>query len=605
MIRFAFGWVMLLAVTLSGVGQELLTNPSFDTPAGPGLAPGWHNASWGLKSQPGFAILPEGGGQQLTLAEVPGAQAWLGMAQTLRALPPGNYRLTARLKADRAIPVDLQLRLAPSPYTAYGRTRQELPAGVWTEVVAYAQLPALQDDVFFMILQHAPGTVLVQRVSAQKLDDRRLTANERQALETRFGPPLAAVDESSLLAETDVRILKNRTAPLTIQVLDDAGRPVPRAEVRVEHTRHNFHFGAGFDPQIIEKPNETEVDRRHREAFLKLFNYATVHLYWSTYEPQPGGYGHEKAQRSIRWLQEHRLTPRGHPVFWNHRAGVPRWLEERNLSEAEVIGQMDARLGQLSATVLKDLHDADIFNELVHWERFSNSLTRVVAAQGKTNLVARYLRAVRQLNPDLLCVVNDYDNSPDYYALLKTLIATGAPVDILGQQSHMHGGTWSLTQIWTVLERLGSLQRPVLFSELSVLSGPRRDIDWQTERRLEKWGTDPENERKQADYLEQFFRISFSHPACQGIVLWDYADRHAWLGAPVGLLRADGSRKPSFEKLDRLINEQWRTRGTFTSDAQGRVVIPAAFEGDYEIRRGDRVARGNHRVSAPWQAVVR
>jgi GH35 family endo-1,4-beta-xylanase len=414
----------------------------------------------------------------------------------------------------------------------------------------------------------------------------------------------SVADVARLLADTDARIRQHRTAPLVIEVRDEAGKPMAGARVRVDHVKHRFLFGAGFDTQLLPADRETEVDLRHREQFLKLFNSATVHLYWGSYEPRRGEPQHEARNRCVQWLHAHGLAARGHPVFWNHRAAVPRWVVELNPAPDELRSLLDGRLAQLSQTVLPGLRDVDVFNELSQWERFDNPFTRLLQAQGKVAIAAHYLKEVKRLNPALLTVVNDYETSPRYAALLRDVIAAGAPVDIIGQQSHMHGGNWSFGQLWTILERLSALERPVLFTELSVLSGPRREIDWKTESRLEGWETDGQNEAAQADYLEEFYRVAFSHPNCLGIVLWNYSDRRAWLGAPVGILRKDGTPKPACLRLDALINQRWRTRGDFVTDAHGQVVVPAAFEGTYELRHGARLHRGEHRAGAPWKPVI-
>jgi GH35 family endo-1,4-beta-xylanase len=422
-------------------------------------------------------------------------------------------------------------------------------------------------------------------------------------LSAQTTPPLAE-DEARLLAETDARIQKARTAPLAITVLNAQGKPVPHAEVKVEHLRHDFYFGAGFDARIRERPDETEVDKRHREHFLRLFNYATVHLYWGGYEPQRGQPQSAIRLQYIQWIKDKGLTPRGHPVFWNQDNVLPRWLMEQPPEPDAMRALMDERLREMSATVLPALADADIFNELVHWERFTNNpMTRLVQAQGKVAVVAHYLKEARRLNPQLKLVVNDYDRSAAFTRLVGELIQAGAPVDIIGQQSHMHDGNWPFRQVWEILQRHTALGRPVLFTELSVLSGPRRKLDWRS--RVPDWHTEPQYEAVQAEYLEQFYRLLFSHTNCIGVVVWSYSDRGAWMGAPVGLLRPDGTPKPAYEKLDRLINQQWRTRGVFTTDPRGRLTIPAAFAGEYRLTVSGRVTNAWHTVAKPLNLTLR
>ena len=70
------------------------------------------------------------------------------------------------------------------------------------------------------------------------------------------------------------------------------------------------------------------------------------------------------------------------------------------------------------------------------------------------------------------------------------------------------------------------------------------------------------------------------------ITYWGISDRGAWLGAPIGLLRADGSRKPAYEVLDELINDEWwLAPTTMRTDAGGRVQVTGAH-GDYQVRCG-------------------
>ena len=336
--------------------------------------------------------------------------------------------------------------------------------------------------------------------------------------------------------------------------------------------------------------------------FLRLFNAATITYYWRAYEPQPGVDAHKTLLRQIEWLHAHGFSIRGHPLFWNPSGNLPAWLRELNPPPLAMERLCDRRLSELSRDVLPFLDNADVFNELVNWENVTNAFTRLLAERGKVNLITQYVQEFKRRNPDVLSVINDYDLSPEYFDLLKSLIEAGAPIDMIGLQAHMHGGYWSVSRTWSTLERLALLGRPILFSEVSVLSGPVKPIHDATP--VPGWETNPEDEARQADFLEQFYRLAYSHPACAGIMLWNYSDRCAWLGAPVGILRQDGTPKPAFARLDHLINHQWRTHGVFRTDGEGKVAIPFAYEGHYRIRCDGDVLEGDHRVSAPWTAVL-
>jgi GH35 family endo-1,4-beta-xylanase len=433
------------------------------------------------------------------------------------------------------------------------------------------------------------------------VDEAGLSVSEEARVERVLGPPLPAVDEAQVVGETEARIQAGRTAPLTVNVVSAAGRPVAGAVVRVEHLRHLFWFGAGFDWGLLPQPNETKADQLEREAFLRLFNAATVRIYTEDYEPRPGVYRDDACLQAISWLAAHGLRVRGHPLYWN--AASPRWLQAAAPSSDDVRIWMEGLLAHASSTILPRMDDIDVFNEVVAWDRVSSAMTPVLAGAQKAAVIAGYLRRFKGLNPQVGAVVNDNDSTPEYYHLLRNVIDAGAPLDAIGLQSHMQNGTWSVAQLWNVLNRLGLLGRPVLFTELSVISGAPRAFNWRPAS--PPWETTSAGEAAQADYLDRFYRLVYSHPAASGIFYWDYSDRGAWLGCPVGLLRKDGTPKPAYWRLDRLINQVWRTHGEYRADAKGRVVVPHAYEGEYRITANGVEQRGEHRVQRPLEAVVR
>ncbi len=219
-------------------------------------------------------------------------------------------------------------------------------------------------------------------------------SNEKRD-ENKAGQATDTVDINTILSQTEERILKNRTAPMVIQVLDKNGKPVKNTKIDVQHLKHLFYFGAGFDRTLL-RTNMNEVEQNHRDAFLKLFNYSTVHLYWGGYESQQGKYNHQVAIDSIRWLKEHGLTARGHPIHWNHPASVPRWVTEMKPDADKMRSLLTERVKQLSETVLPGIHDADVFNELVNWERFNNPFTSLVKERGKTSTVVDCIKEVKK-----------------------------------------------------------------------------------------------------------------------------------------------------------------------------------------------------------------
>ena len=89
------------------------------------------------------------------------------------------------------------------------------------------------------------------------------------------------------------------------------------------------------------------------------------------------------------------------------------------------------------------------------------------------------------------------------------------------------------------------------------------------------------DEAAQADYAVKFYRVCFAHPAMRAITWWDLCDQGSWRPGG-GMLRADMSPKPVYEQLKRLIHEEWKTRTSGATDADGRFTF-RGFCGTYRL----------------------
>lgn len=176
---------------------------------------------------------------------------------------------------------------------------------------------------------------------------------------------------------------------------------------------------------------------------------------------------------------------------------------------------------------------------------------------------------------------NDYETGDANVALLTALQKQNALPDAIGIQSHMHSGPWPISKVWQIADRFAKFGKPVHFTETTVISGPRRDVDYKGPAPTD-WLTTPEDEKAQADYLVDFYSVLFSHPALRAITYWDFSDHDAWLGAPAGLVRRDMSPKPAYDRLLELIHKTWWTDAQGQTDSKG-VFRQHAFYGTYTL----------------------
>ena len=235
----------------------------------------------------------------------------------------------------------------------------------------------------------------------------------------------------------------------------------------------------------------------------------------------------------------------------------------------------------------------DVINEVVimpEFEKEDNAITRLCQKTGRVGLVKKVFDQARAMDPDATLLLNDFNTSERYRQLIEDCLEAGVPIDVIGIQSHQHQGFWGMDKLHEVLDRFASFGMPMHFTENTFVSGdlmPPHIVDlndWQ----VPSWPTTPEGEDRQARDLVAMVETLFAHPLVEAFTNWDFTDG-AWLGAPAGLVRLDGSRKPSFEALKERIRGSWHTKLTLMTDEQGQCAVEG-FRGEYALRCGGKAA---------------
>ena len=393
----------------------------------------------------------------------------------------------------------------------------------------------------------------------------------------------AAEPSAPLSAEQiDQRIRQHRTAEATLTVLDAAGQPLAGAEVTAEQKRHKFLFGCNL--YAFARCGQPALEQAYRTQFGDLLNFATLGFYWSAYERQRGRTQAEYVGSAADWCRENAIRAKGHPLCWHET--TPAWLEALS---GEQVEQAQWDRIQRDVSQFKGRIDTwDVINESVvmpDHQGGRNPVAAMCRRMGRQRLIEKVFAVARQANPRAALVLNDFELSERYEAVIRECLDAGVGFDVIGLQSHMHGGCWPAERTWRTCERFAKFGKPLHFTEVTVLSGPRPRPGGPGGRPA-GWESTSEGEATQARQVTEFYRVLFSHPAVEAITWWDFSDLRAWQGAPAGLVRKDMTPKPVYAELKKLIRGQWWTGPTtLRTDSAGRASF-RGFLGEYELRAG-------------------
>ncbi len=384
-------------------------------------------------------------------------------------------------------------------------------------------------------------------------------------------------------------IEKNRKSEVTLRVEDVAGCAMPGAKVFIEQISSEFLFGA--NAFMLGGYPTAELNQRYEDAFVNLFNSATIPFYWRDLEPEPGKLRFEEGSRAIvrrpppdrvvAFCEKQGLSSVGHPLVWDFiRWSVPDWLSG---NPAESAPLWEKRVAEIAQRYGNRIQRWDVVNEVLTTSSrlaknlskpMPNNYARLAFAWAEKYLPAR---AFLMINETTACWGGE---AQAYARLIRSLLADDARISGIGMQFHLFsdaenrqvlaGERFRPADLLEALDTLASLHRPIHISEITLTS-------------LED---DANGRTAQATMARNFYRLWFSHPAVHAITWWNFPDGGAVQGedkVASGLINRAMEPKAAYLALQKLIRQEWRTQLSADTDSHGTVTF-RGFHGHYRAR---------------------
>jgi GH35 family endo-1,4-beta-xylanase len=438
----------------------------------------------------------------------------------------------------------------------------------------------------------------------------------------------------------DQDIEKNRKADATFRI---EGVPAG-AEIKIEQLSHDFIFGAHIFN--FNQLGTNERNRKYKDLYGNLFNSATIAFYWKNFEMQPGEPRYKEAMRDteaywndvkepkkephwrrpaadpvVEFCESKGIRLHGHTLIWGNRVWhFPQWVfdqfcpadekqkliklgpdgikrltpaqiagvapgysqEMKRLYEKRVVELVDHYQGRLQSWDVVNESSIDFHGTSVTGDAVTKSGFHILMPGDYT--YQAFKTADREFPKSVLLNINDYANNVTYANQTKDLLENGCRFDILGSQMHLFDPKQCLdiadgkpietpTQIRQRMEILAKAGLPIHLSEITITSP----------------GDDARGREIQAVVARNMYRLWFSLKPMMGVTWWNVVDDCGAPGEPAisGLFTRNMEPKPSYHALDKLINQEWKTRMTVKTSDNGNVNF-RGFKGRYQVSWTDK-----------------
>ena len=376
----------------------------------------------------------------------------------------------------------------------------------------------------------------------------------------------------------------NRKGEVTVDIIDHNGLPIEGAVLGVQQETHAFLFGC--NAFVLGQLGSSIKNDQYEKIFTRIFNFATVPVYWSATEPQRGKTRYSEggediwrrppADRFIPFGKKYNLTLKAHPLLWHEHN--PNWLPG-NPDSLKVL--YHNRFQQLSTRYAKDIDIWEVTNESIDCSK-----DYPLFSENRGYVDWAFKEAAPLFEDKNLMMINDktrfnelIPSENDYYKQVKELLEKGSPIEGIGFQFHL----WfepRLMEKYLAGERFQPQKMLEVYDEFSKFELPLYITEITVPTPEGKYG-----EAIRTEVIKNLYRLWFSVPSMAGITYWNLGDSMAYdkeNAASSGLVDENMNPKSSYYTLDELINKEWKTNLNLKTDKKGEIQF-RGFYGKYKF----------------------
>ena len=309
---------------------------------------------------------------------------------------------------------------------------------------------------------------------------------------------------------------RSRLAVIAAAVTAVAAFAVPLTSAQADTTLQSLaaakgrYFGSATD-------NPELTDAAYVSTLSSEFGQITPgnSMKWDTIEPTRGTFNYTKGDAVVALAKANNQIVRGHTLVWHSQ--LPSWVSNGGFSAADLDSVLKNHITNEVTHYKGQLYAWDVVNEPFNED--GTYRTSVFYNTLGVDYIANAFRYARAADPTAKLYINDYNTdgpgakSDAMYALVKSLIAQGVPIDGVGFQAHL-AIQYGLPSMQANLQRFADLGLDVAVTELDVRMILPRDTTKDT---------------TQAQYYHDVVAACVAVSRCVGVTIWDYTDKYSWV----------------------------------------------------------------------------
>jgi GH35 family endo-1,4-beta-xylanase len=358
-----------------------------------------------------------------------------------------------------------------------------------------------------------------------------------------------------------LRILKNRTRRVHLSLKGKNGSLLKNAVVKVELKKHAFQFGGAICSWKLNPNFNQEKYQEYRERTLENFSAVsfTNALKWHPWVRDWGeNFYKENTLDSLKWVEEQKLPFRGHCMVWPRKCSVSNELAQllkaekpnKKLIERKIL----EHIRDIGAATSFCMDEWDVLNESIPCHDVQDICGDQVMIdwfkEARKVLPSKVKLALNEYS--ILSVLTDTEKISKHEDRIKYLLDGGAPLEVLGFQSHMGGAPPSPERIYRVLNRFSKFHLPIRATEYDIKSNDE-DLIY--------------------DFTRDFLTIMFSHSSVIGVQMWTFD----------GFYDKDGQITTFGKAYQDLVLKKWKTVKNGRTDTKG-IFSFRGYLGEYELQ---------------------